>query len=107
LAIQLQWIPPTANTGCASITVLTLSMMLVAEAFSIWQATLVTKLQSMTLYNMYQGLNNPFIPQVHYNDISVLSGEDGETPDLKGGYFVNHPVLDGQYYYICLFILLE
>jgi hypothetical protein len=49
----------------------------------------------------------PFIPQVHYNDISVLSGEDGETPDLKGGYFVNHPVLDGQYYYICLFILLE
>ena len=37
----------------------------------------------------------PFIPQVHYNEI--LLGEDEETPDLpKGGYFVKHPVLDGQ-----------
>lgn len=38
----------------------------------------------------------PFIPQVHCND--VLEGEDGQNPDLKGGYFINHPVLDGQYY---------
>lgn len=39
----------------------------------------------------------PYIPQVHYNDI--LRGEDEETPDtlagMKGGYFVNHPVIDG------------
>jgi hypothetical protein len=36
----------------------------------------------------------PFIPQVHCNDI--LAGED-EAPDLnfRGGYFVNHPILDG------------